>query len=231
MRYVSDVDEVLSTTRTVRFRLDFERPVEDEILEECLSLAQQATMGSNQEEWRVNFVRDPSLKLALAELYRDTYEVWVAKPLREDPAARKRLSPSERDDEAAVRRQARVMEGVKYLADNLERVPVLSLFSTETPPPPTPVGKLASGFYGGIFPMIWSFQLAARSRGLGTVMATGAVHHAKEMADLLDLPSSFTVVCLVPVSYSRGIEFRRAARRPLQEIYRYDRWTEGTTHE
>ena len=225
MRVLGDVDEVLTTTRTVRHRLDFERPVEREVLEECLRMAQQSTMGSNVEEWRAVAVYDQAKKSLLAELYRDTYEEMVARPFRErDQEVLARLNPGARDNVEQQRRQSRVMSGVKFLADNLERVPVLTYFSSTTPAPPAAVGKLASGFYGSIFPMIWSFQLAARSRGLGTVLATAAVHHAREISELLELPRNFILVAMVPVAYTIGTDFKPAVRLPLSSILRYNEW-------
>ena len=63
-------DELLSTTRAVRKRLDFERPVERELLDECLALAQQAPNASNSEPWRFVVVTEQDTKAKLAECYR-----------------------------------------------------------------------------------------------------------------------------------------------------------------
>lgn len=222
---IADVDEVLETTRTVRHRLDFDRPVDPAVIVRCVEIAQQATMGSNQEEWRVIAVTDPARKLEIARIYREIYEEMVAAPFRDaDQDVLDRLDPARRGDDDERDRQQRTMTGVKHLADNLERVPVLTFFATRTPPPPTPTGKLASGFYGSIIPFAWSYQLALRSRGLGSVMATAAVHRADDYARLLELPEDFTLVTMIPAAYTRGTDFRRARRKPVGEVLRFERW-------
>lgn len=222
---IDDVDLVLETTRTVRHRLDLERPVDPAVIVRCVEIAQQATMGSNQEEWRVVAVTDPERKREVARIYREIYEEMVAAPFRDaDPDVLERLDPTRRGDADEQRRQERTMSGVKHLADNLERVPVIAFFATTTPPPPTPTGKLASGFYGSIIPFAWSYQLALRSRGLGSVMATAAVHRADDYARLLALPEDFTLVTMIPAAYTRGTDFRRARRKPVEQVMRFERW-------
>lgn len=222
---IDDVDLVLETTRTVRHRLDLERPVDPAVIVRCVEIAQQATMGSNQEEWRVVAVTDPERKREVARIYRAIYEEMVAAPFRDaDPDVLERLDPTRRGDADEQRRQERTMSGVKHLADNLERVPVIAFFATTTPPPPTPTGKLASGFYGSIIPFAWSYQLALRSRGLGSVMATAAVHRADDYARLLALPEDFTLVTMIPAAYTRGTDFRRARRKPVEQVMRFERW-------
>lgn len=222
---ISDIDEVLTTTRSVRKRMDFDRPVEREVIEHCLSLAQQATVGSNNEHWRFVVVMDRVQRERIAELYRDVWEQTVARPLRErQPATVQRLDPSVRGSDAEQARQQRVLDSVKYLVDRLEQVPVLVLACSVSPRPREALGHHTSGYYGSIFPAVWSFQLALRSRGLGSVLATAAVYHADALREVLELPDEFTPICLVPVAYTRGLDFRPVRRVPVEEIMRYDRW-------
>lgn len=224
-RVISDVDEVLTTTRSVRRRMDFDRPVEREVIEECLRIAQQATVGSNNEHWRFVVVMDPEQRERIAELYRDVWEQTVARPLREGQAATvRRLDPAQRGSAEDQARQQRVLDSVKYLVDRLDKVPVLVVACSVSPTPPHPLGHQASGYYGSIIPAVWSFQLALRSRGLGSVLATAAVYHAEGLRKVLDLPEDFTPITLVPVAYTQGLEFTPVRRRPLDEIMRYDRW-------
>lgn len=224
-KVIADIDEVLTTTRSVRRRLDFDRPVEREVIVECLTLAQQATMGSNQEDWRFVAVTDPERKARLAELYRDTWEETVAAPLREGrPDTVARLAPDAREDDRDKARQQRVLASVKYLVDNLWRVPVLVFACSAKPLPKTPVGDRTSGYYGSIIPITWSFQLALRSRGLGSVMATAIVLHADRLAEILELPEGTVPITMVPVAYTDTLEFRRARRLPIDEILRWETW-------
>lgn len=224
---MNDVDEVLTTTRAVRRRLDLDRPVERAVIEECLELAQQATLGSNNEDWRFVVVMDQVQKDRIAELYRDVWDKTVAEPLRtRHPDTVRRLDPSVRGSDEDRARQQRVLDSVKYLVDRLEQVPVLVIACSVSPPPKQPIGDRASGYYGSIIPAIWSFQLALRSRGLGSVLATAAVYHAEGLKEVLELPEEFTPIAMVPVGYTVGTDFKRVRRRPLADIMRYDRWGE-----
>lgn len=223
---INDVDMVLATTRAVRKRLDLERPVAPELIEECLSLAQQATMGSNQEDWRFVAVTDPEQKRRIGELYRAVWDDTVANPLADgDPATVARLSPGQRGDAAEQRRQERVLESVKYLVDRLDQVPVLMVACSAKPVPDEVLGGRASGYYGSIFPIVWSFQLALRSRGLGSVLATAIAHRAGELSEVLELPEGTHPITLVPVAHTVGLDFKPARREPLSTILRWDRWS------
>jgi len=224
-KVISDIDEVLTTTRSVRRKLDFERPVEPEVIQECLQLAQQATMGSNQEDWRFVAVTDKGQKAAIGEIYRDTWLQTVEIPLRDRrPATVARLDPGEREGEAARARQQRILASVKYLVDNIEHVPVLVFACSAKPVPPTVLGDAASGYYGSIIPITWSFQLALRSRGLGSVLATAIVFHAERLSEILELPEGTHPITMVPVAYTKTLDFKRAPRRPVSEILRWERW-------
>lgn len=226
-KYIGDIDEVLTTTRTVRFRMDFNRDVEDEVLVECLEMAQQATVGSNQEYWRFILVRDVVQKKKIATLYRQVWHETVAVPLSKGESATvTRLSPTVRVGDKAQGRQAKIIEGVKYLVDRLEMVPVLMIACSSAPPPRRPLGGAASGYYGSIIPFVWSFQLALRSRGMGSVMATAIAHKSDALKQILDLPKECIPITMVPIGYTKGLDFRRGARRPVEEIYRWDRWTD-----
>ncbi|MET7397328.1 nitroreductase family protein [Dactylosporangium sp. NPDC005572] len=216
---IRDIDEVLTTTRAVRNRMDFERPVSRAVVEECLRLAQQAPMGSNLEDWRIVAVDDPALKRRLAELYTEVWHQTVEGPLASGEAATTtRLSPSVRPDPVTQARQTRVLKAVKYLVDHLEQVPVLVVLCSTKPIPQHPVGGTASGYYGSIFPFAWSFQLALRSRGLGSVMATALAHKAGRVQAALGLPDDWRPITLLPVAYTKGLDFRPAARADLSDV-------------
>ena len=224
-KHISDIDEVLTTTRAVRRHMDFDRVVEPEVIEECLRLAQQATMGSNQEDWQFVAVTEPTRKEAIAALYRDVWLETVEKPLKaQRPDTVARLDPGLRSDPAQQARQKRVLASVKYLVDRLQRVPVLVFACSAKPVPKTVLGDRASGYYGSIFPIAWSFQLALRSRGLGSVMATAIVFHAEKLAKILQLPEGTHPITMIPVAYTDKLDFKPAYRRPLEEILRWEQW-------
>lgn len=216
---ITDVDELLTTTRAVRRRMDFDRPVGREIVEDCLRIAQQAPMGSNLEHWRIVCVDDPSLKERISALYSDIWFETVEGPLaRNEAATVTRLSPSTRPDRETADRQARILGGVKFLVDHLTEVPVLVILCSLKPVPEEAVGGTASGYYGSIFPFAWSFTLALRSRGLGSVMATALAHRADAVRDALGLPEDWRPITLLPVAYTKGIGFHPAPRAPLSDV-------------
>jgi nitroreductase len=202
------VDHVLSTTRSVRRRLDLTRPVEPEVIEECLRLAIQAPTGGNSQGWRWIVVTDPGLRMQLAELYRDIAGPYLQAGLGagEVPAS-----------------QQRVIDSAVYLAEILHEVPVHvipCLYGDVEGQP----NFAAAGAYGSILPAVWSFQLALRSRGLGSVLTTLHLPHADRSAEILGIPAGVMQVALVPVAYFIGDDFKPAARRPMEEITYWNGW-------
>lgn len=209
------VDELLTTTRAVRKRLDLERPVSREVIEECIDLAIQAPTGGNQQGWRWLVVTDPEKRRRLAEWYLDAWNMAYANA-GEDSFANARPEIADQN--------RRVYGSADYLARNLERVPVhvipciLGKLPEGTPP------WMAASFLGSAIPAVWSFQLALRSRGLGSVYTTLHLAHADEAAELLGIPPTVTQVALIPVAYTRGTDFKPAQRRPGREITYWEAW-------
>src|SRR3954469_4830344 len=197
-------DELLSTTRAVRNRLDFERPVEREILEECLLLAQQAPSGSNRQPWAFVVVTDADKRAALADIFRRVADGYLEK------------SPV---------KSGRMVEGVRHLADHLHEVPVhvIPCIKGRTDGGPS---AAQAGVWGSIIPAAWSFMLAARSRGLGTVWTTFHLQHEREAAELLGIPYEDVMqAALIPVAYTQGTDFKPAARQPLDSMVHWNDWT------
>lgn len=208
-------DELLSTTRAVRYRLDLDRPVARRLIEECLNLAVQAPSGSNSEPWHWIVVSDAQLRAELAALYLRSFRSAAASPhfasrlFRDDP---------ERSDV-----QQRVADSAAYLAEQLHRVPVLVIPCITGHPPANAAEQ--SGFWGSIIPAVWSFMLAARTRGLGTVFTSAHLRHEREAADILGIPrDTVTQVGLVPVAHYTGKAFRPAVRRALSEVTSWNGW-------
>lgn len=210
---IADIDTVLTTTRSVRRRLDLDRPVPESLVLDCLDLALQAPTGADSEDWRFVLIGDPEAKAAVGAEYRRVFDRHV----------RPRLPALTGTGDAAGRRKARVYGGAEYLADNLGRAPWLVLVCA-TRPAPTP--EVTASLYGSIFPAVWSFQLALRSRGLGSLLTTLHLREAAGMAALLGIPDTVTQCALLPVAYTIGTAFRRAPRKPVAEVVFADRWGE-----
>jgi nitroreductase len=199
---LAQTDALLSTTRAVRKRLDFDREVPDDVLLECLQLAVQAPTGSNRQGWRWMVVRDPEKKQALAEIYRRIGGAYLAE------AAKTTEANSQ---------TGRVMDSANFLAERLGDVPVMVI--------PMIIGRLddgstnsAAGLFGSIIPAMWSFQLALRSRGLGSCYTTLHLGAEKEAAELLGIPDHMSQAGLLPVAYTVGTDFKPAKRDPVENI-------------
>lgn len=209
-------DEVLTTTRAVRKRLDLDRPVDRGLLRECLEIAVQAPTGSNAQSWHFLLVDDPERRAALAELYRRAWSVYADMPFSAHKV--------HEGDPEMTQVQERVVSSAQYLAENLERVPVHLI--------PLLPGRMdgmpnfaAASLYASIQPAVWSFMLAARERGLGTCWTTLHLMHEKEAAEILGIPyDEVTQVALVPVAHSRGTRFRPGPRKDLDAFLHWNAW-------
>lgn len=207
---VEAIDYVLATTRSVRRRLDVGRPVEREVILDCLRLAVQAPTASNRQMWRWLVVDDPEVRAGIADLYaQDT----VPRIERQ----------RERVDDPQTRR---VLDSATYLTEILAQVPMLIVpWIEELPGGPRPTPPAA--YYGSIFPAIWSLQLALRARAMGSTLTTpfGGKREPRYRA-LLGLPDDGTPIALLPVAYTVGEDFTPAQRPPIEEITRWNRWTD-----
>jgi len=206
-----NADLLLSTTRSVRKRLDFDRPVEREVLLECLRLAVQAPTASNRQGWRWVIVTEPDLKLKIADYYRESALPYLHE------------SYAKTTEEGGGGQDHRVFSSALYLAENLEKAPVFVIPCIEED-----LGKMdgrgAIGPLGSIVQAGWSFQLALRARGLGSTWTTLHLRRAKETAQLLGIPAGITQVSLIPVAYTKGLDFKPAKRPPVEEITHWDKW-------
>ena len=209
-------DELLSTTRSVRRRLDLTRPVDLTLIEQCLDLAQQAPSGGNQQGWSFVVVTDPHKRRALGALYKqgwDAYLQVISTRVASDAPA----SMPGRD-------VLRVYRSAQYLADHMGEVPVL-VIPCITGRTDGASGAEQAGHWGSILPAIWSFMLAARARGLGTCWTTLHLPHEREAADLLGIPYDEVMqAALIPVAHTIGQEFRPGPRKPLETIIHWDQW-------
>jgi nitroreductase len=205
-------DEVLTTTRSVRKRLDFDTPVPRELVLECLEIALQAPTGSNSQGWQWMFIDDPAKKLALRDLYKRHFDAY-SKYSREWP-----------DDDPRAAQKPAVRSSAEYLAENFHRVPVLMIPLIEGRLDGVPAFQSASA-WGSLLPAVWSFMLALRERGLGSAWTTLHLPGEQEAAELLGIPyDRFTQGGLFPVAYTVGTEFKPAKRLPLDPIVHWNTW-------
>lgn len=208
-------DELLTTTRSVRKRLDLTRPVPPELVRECLEIALQAPSGSNRQGWHWVVVTDPGARAKVGEFYRRAVEGYLAS----DGSAAKLFGA----DPARAPVQQRVGASVAYLGERMGQVPVLVIPCLRLSSPRLPEGNQA-GLWGSLLPAVWSYMLAARARGLGTAWTTLHLTYEREVADLLGLPADVRQGALIPTAYYTGETFRPAARLALDEVLHFDRW-------
>ena len=204
---IASVDELLSTTRAVRRRLDLNRPVERGVILECLQLAMQAPTASNDQNWRWMVVTDEDKRAAIAEIYRQLAGDYLVQ------AAAAATDPQTR----------RVYESAQSLTGILADVPVFVIPCIERRFDKAPL-MVAAAAWGSILPAAWSFLLALRSRGLGSVWTTLHLARERDVADILGIPDSVTQAALFPVAYTVGTDFKPAKRNPLETVLHWQTW-------
>jgi len=213
MKLNLSADDVLMTTRAVRKRLDFDTPVELDVIKECLEYAVQAPTGSNMQGWQWLVVTDEDKRRGLAELYRRGWDQYVTMQ-----GAANNIEGND------ATQQERVVDSATYLAENFEKVPAMLI--------PCLPGRLdglpnmaATSMYGSIHPGAWSFMLAARERGLGTAWTTIHLMFEEEAAELLEIPYAEVTQCaLITIGYTKGTEFKPAKRPPVETVMHLESW-------
>jgi len=200
-------DKLLTTTRSVRKRLDYSRPVPLEVIQQCIEIATQAPTGSNQQGWSFLIVTDAGKKKRLADLYRKGVEIYAQMP----------------QPERRTRQRPRVLMSSLHLVQTMEQAPVFLIPCIE--------GRVenASPFvqastYGSILPAVWSFMLAARARGIGAAWTTIHLLFEEEAAAILEIPDHVTQAALLPVAYYTGDDFKPAKRIPSRECTYFETW-------
>ncbi len=208
-------DQLLSTTRSVRKRLDFDKPVQRDVLQDCMELAFQAPNGSNMNTWRWVLVDDPIVIKDIAKIYNLALEDYV-----------KVLGESVGDDYmgAATPGFEKINQSVDYLRENIHRAPAILI--------PLMSGRvensgvfMQASCYGSILQAVWSFFLALRARGMGSAWTTAHLWREKEMAELLNIPyKDFTQVGIFPIAYTIGTEFKKAYRKPFDDVVNWNKF-------
>ena len=197
-------DELLTTTRAVRKRLDLERPVPLEVIREALGVALQAPSGSNAQSWQWIVLTDPGIKAQVAEYYKRSYDVYIQ-------------SRGESRDAA----QARMAASSTYLSEVMGQVPVLVIAAIRAG---AELPENQAGLWGSLFPAAWSFALALRARGLGSTWTTLHLPYEKEVANLLHLPPDIRQGVLFPVAYTKGTDFKPGPRVDLDAVLHVNGW-------
>lgn len=207
-------DHLLTTTRSVRKRLDFKRPVEPEVLRKCLEIARQAPTGSNAQTWHFIIVTDTAKRRALADLYRKAFEGY-----RNFNAT----APQLQEGDPRRDQTLRIVDSASYLAEHLHEAPVHIIPCIEGRVENAGVLAQAS-VYGSILPAVWSLMLALRSRGLGSAWTTLHLMFEKDAAEILGVPDNVTQAALLPVAYFTGTDFKAAKRLPLETALSWNGW-------
>ena len=209
-------DQLLSTTRAVRKRLDLDRPVPLDVVRECLELAQQAPSGSNQQGWHFVVVTDEAKRAELGAIYKKAFDVYEMMPF----AAGNLVY----EDPARSATAQRVHSSARFLADVMGRCPVLVVPCIEGRIDGQP-NVIGASLMGSILPATWSFCLAARSRGLGTSWTSLHLMHEQEAAELLGIPyDTISQVALLPLAYTTGTDFKAGHRQPVDDVLHVDTW-------
>ena len=212
-----DPDQLLSTTRSVRKRLDFTRPVDPALLRECFELAAQAPTGGNNQGWHFIVVTDAEKRRRLGEWYAEGFRMMYGDPDRV-------LAALPQDDPAYVETTRRVVSSAQYLADHMGEVPVHVIPCIEGRTDSGPVA-LQAAIWGSLLPAVWSFMLAARARGLGTCWTTLHLIQEDKAKELLGIPDHVMQGALIPVAHVLGgTDFKPGARRDLDRIIHAEGW-------
>jgi nitroreductase len=209
---LATVDKLLTTTRSVRKRLDYSRPVPLDLIQECIEIAVQAPTGSNQQGWSFVVVTDAGKKKRLADFYRKGVEIYAAMPQPERPA-----------DDLRTKQRANVLSSAVHLLQTMEQAPLFVVPCIEGRSENASQFAQAS-MYGSILPAVWSFMLAARARGIGAAWTTIHLLYEKEAAEVLGIPDNVTQAALLPVAYFTGHDFKPAKRIPSRAFTYFDTW-------
>lgn len=213
-----DPDQLLSTTRAVRKRLDFSRPVPDQLVRECVELAMQSPSGSNNMTMQFVVVRDEAKRKAIGEIYRQCYSIYQSM----DGVY---IRSIDKGDEGSNAQQQRSADSADYLGDHMGEAPVLVIGCTQGARADGMPGMMVSSIMGNVLPAMWSFMLAARARGLGTSWTTVHLMMEQQVADVLGIPfESVQQVCLSPLAFTKGTDFKPAQRPSADSIIHWDAW-------
>lgn len=210
-------DELLTTTRAVRKRLDHSRPVDDADIRDCVRIAMQSPSGSNNMTMQFVVVKDEAKRVAIGEIYATCFDMYRHSPVY--------AGVLEKDTDAEQAQQDRVTNSAEFLAETMGRAPVLVIACTKAGRVDGGSAMKAASMMGNVLPAMWSFMLAARSRGLGTAWTTVGLMMEREIADVVGIPfDEVQQVCLSPLAHTTGTDFKQAMRPDPDSIIHWDSW-------
>lgn len=213
-----DADQLLTTTRAVRKRLDFSRPVEDSVIRECVEIAMQSPSGSNNMTMQFVVVRDEAKRKAIGEVYRQCYEIYKSL----DGIY---IGSIEKGSDVENAQQSRSASSADFLGEHMGHAPALVLACNVGSRVESAPAMMAASMMGNVLPAMWSFMLAARARGLGTAWTTVHLMMEQQVADIVGIPfESVQQACLSPLAYTLGTDFKPAARPDADSIIHWDTW-------
>lgn len=213
-----DADQLLTTTRAVRKRLDFSRPVEDSVIRECVEIAMQSPSGSNNMTMQFVVVRDEAKRKAIGEVYRQCYEMYKSL----DGIY---IGSIEKGNDVENAQQLRSASSADFLGEHMGDAPALILACNVGSRVESAPAMMAASMMGNVLPAMWSFMLAARARGLGTAWTTVHLMMEKQVADIVGIPfENVQQACLSPLAYTRGTDFKPAVRPDADSIIHWDTW-------
>ena len=210
---LTHTDRLLSTTRSVRKRLDLTKAVPREVVLECLRVATQAPSGGNSQRWRWLVIDDPHKRALVAKWYQASHDPYMA---ANRELAGDSIAPGSSPD--------RVMASSSYLSEHMADVPVHVIPCWLDRLPENPSTMDMAGMYGSLLPAVWSFMLALRSRGLGSAYTTLHLAYENEVGETLGIPNTVTQAALIPVAYYTGDDFKAATRKPVEAVTYWNEW-------
>lgn len=211
-------DELLTTTRAVRKRLDYDRPVDDQDIRDCVRIAMQSPSGSNSMTMQFVIVQDEAKRAAIGDIYGKCFDIYRTMDGVYAGSIKK-------DTDSEQAQQDRVTNSAEHLAATMGQAPALVIACTKSGRLDGAPAMMSASSMGNVLPAMWSFMLAARARGLGTAWTTVGLMMEQEIADVVGIPfDEVQQACLSPLAYTVGTDFKPAARPDPETIIHWDSW-------
>jgi nitroreductase len=178
----------------------------------------QSPSGSNSMTMQFVIVTDEAKRTAMGEIYRQCFDMYKGM----DGVYVRSIDKG--SDEANAQQQ-RVADSADYLGDHMGEAPALVIACSASGRLDGAPAMMSASVGANIIPAMWSFMLAARARGLGTAWTTVHLMMEQQMADVLGIPfDTVQQICLSPVAYTKGTDFKPAGRPDAETIIHWNGW-------